>query len=148
MAFPPLEELLLLTAPMLWLDEVVALEANAVRCRLTPRAAHAFVRDGEVEALVALEWMGQAASCLAALQAHAAGARPSGRLIDTVLEARFDTACFRVGETLFIDARGEVDDSFACGVVRSDTRVASALMRLRERMSTAQSDPARGQSAP
>jgi predicted hotdog family 3-hydroxylacyl-ACP dehydratase len=91
------------------------------------------VSDGEVDPLVAVEWMSQAAACLAALNAHAAGASACARLLESVPEANFGSSAFRSDEPLFIDARLVPDGSFACGVMRGDQRLASAVLRLRER---------------
>jgi len=132
MSFPALDELLLLTPPMLWLDEVVAHDDSSLRCRLVLRDAHPFVEDGNVEPLVCVEWMGQAAAALAALRAREAGAVACARRVAEISEAQLPSAPFVSGQELWIDARIEGDDVFQCSVSRADEVVARARLRLRQ----------------
>lgn len=135
MSFPALDELLLLTPPMLWLDEIVAYDASSLRCRLVPRAAHPFVQDGNVDPLVSLEWMGQAAAALAALRARMAGAAPSARRVVEIEVAQLASAPFISGQELWIDARLDDDGTFQCAVSHADGELASARIRMREHKS-------------
>jgi predicted hotdog family 3-hydroxylacyl-ACP dehydratase len=132
MGFPALDELLFLTPPMLWLDEIVAHDGSSLRCRLVPREAHPFVEAGSVEPLVAVEWMGQAAAALAALLAREAGDVACPRLVAEINEAQLPCAPFVSGQELWIDARLERDDAFRCSVSHANKELAWARIRLRE----------------
>jgi predicted hotdog family 3-hydroxylacyl-ACP dehydratase len=116
MGFPALDELLLLTPPMLWLDEIVAHDGSSLRCRLLLRDAHPFVEDGSVEPLVCVEWMGQAAAALAGLRAREAGDAACARRVAEISDAQLPSAPFLSGQALWIDARIEAGDMFQCSV--------------------------------
>ncbi len=132
MTYPPLTELLPHRPPMLWLDEVLDHDAEAarVRCALTLRSEHAFVREGRAEPLIAIEWMAQAIGALVGLRDRAQGQAPRAGFLIAVPEALFDTDGFALGERLEITAtRIWGDDqlaSFGCEVWRGASCVARA----------------------
>lgn len=132
MALPPLDELLAIKAPMLWLDEIVALEDRSLRCRLTLRSGQPFLDGERVEPLVAVEWMSQAACALRAVEARAQRQGVGRYVLSQVSEASFDLESFQLGDELYVCAAQGDGDAFACSVSRKGVVVARARLRLRQ----------------
>ena len=72
--FPPIETLVPHAAPMILLDRIVARAPDRVTCELTVRPDAPFVEADGVAAVVALEYMAQAAAVFAGLRSVADGA--------------------------------------------------------------------------
>lgn len=132
MGLPTLDELLLIKPPMLWLDDIVAREPNALRCRLTLRSGQPFVDGAEVEALFTVEWMTQAASALAAVEARELGKPAVAHVLAALADARFHVASLALGDELHVTAERQPGGAFACSVSRHGQIVASAQLQLRE----------------
>jgi len=122
---------------MLWIDEVIAHGDDDVHCRVTVRESHVFVEAGQVEPVVAIEWMAQAVGALVGLndRAHAQQPRP-GYLI-AVPEARFFVETFVVGDVLELKAHRAWGDatlaSFEATVERTGQLVARAQLSVYRR---------------
>jgi predicted hotdog family 3-hydroxylacyl-ACP dehydratase len=99
---------------MLWLDSVVARQADDVHCRLTLRDSHVFVIAGEIESVVSIEWMAQAVAALVGLSDHERAEEPRPGYLIAVPQARFMVPTFRVGDVLEVRAhRAWGDDTLA-----------------------------------
>jgi predicted hotdog family 3-hydroxylacyl-ACP dehydratase len=105
MSFPPITDLLPHRAPMLWIDEVVAHHGDDISCRLTVRPDHVFVSDGEVEPVVAIEWMAQTVGALVGLYDRKQSLAPRPGYLIAIPEAEFFVPRFRVGDALDLFAR-------------------------------------------
>jgi predicted hotdog family 3-hydroxylacyl-ACP dehydratase len=101
--FPDPAALLPHAAPMVLIDGIDARpDAQHIRCSLTVRSDMPFVRGGEVAAVVALEYLAQAAGLMMGLKAlDNMGFVPEGggRLI-SARSLELETATFEVGERL------------------------------------------------
>lgn len=130
MKYPALSEILPHRPPMLWLDEVISHDEHRARCRLTVRTDHPFVRNGELDALVGIEWMAQAVAALVGLRDLAVGEHPRTGYLIAIPEATFDIQTFVVGDVLEVEARRVWGDdqlaSFTCEVYRGASTVARA----------------------
>lgn len=137
MSFPDILELLPHRPPMLWIDEVLAREADAVRCRLTVRPTHLFVEDGAVEPVVAIEWIAQAVAALVGLFDRDRALSPRPGYLIAIPEAKFFVDQFAVGDVLEIGARRVWGDdtlaSFEGTVDRGGDRAAQAQLSVYRR---------------
>ncbi|MGI5860850.1 MAG: 3-hydroxylacyl-ACP dehydratase [Myxococcales bacterium] len=130
--FPPVEELLPHSAPMILVDEVLAYEASGVRGRVKIREDSMFVKDGRVPAVVAIEYMAQAIGLHAGFEARRKGNPVRiGYLLGT-REMSLEVDNFEVGDELEIEVErlfGEEQlGSFRCSVSRAGKQVASAVL--------------------
>ena len=126
---------------MLWVDEVVAREGDAVHCRLTVREGHVFVEDGEVEPIAAIEWMAQSVAALVGLMDRQKQETPRPGYLIAVPEAQFFVERFAVGDVLDLRAKRTWGDdtlaSFECEVERGGERAATAQLSVYRRSSGA-----------
>jgi predicted hotdog family 3-hydroxylacyl-ACP dehydratase len=87
---------------------------------------------GRVRALVALEYMGQAAAACAGMAARAGGRRPAAGLLLGTRELTLSVSHFAAGDVLSVDAERLVQEgglaSFRCEVRRGEERVAGAVL--------------------
>jgi predicted hotdog family 3-hydroxylacyl-ACP dehydratase len=120
MKFPPIEELMPHRDPMLWVDEVVAPEEEAVHCPLTQRDSHVLVHEGSVEPVVAIEFMAQAIAALVGLRDRQKNESIRPGYLIAIPEARFEVDTFSVGQTLDLHVKRVWGDdelaSFECRV--------------------------------
>jgi predicted hotdog family 3-hydroxylacyl-ACP dehydratase len=106
MSFPDILELLPHRPPMLWIDEVLAREADEVRCKLTIRDDHLFVdENGTVEPITSIEWIAQAVAALVGVLDRDRLRKPRPGYLIAIPEATFHVAAFAVGDVLEIVAR-------------------------------------------
>jgi len=127
---PPIADVLPHSGPMILLDEVVAFDGAGVRCRVTIRPGSMFVDHGRVPAIVALEYMAQAAAAHAGLEGQSRGEGPRVGYILGTRELSLEVDDFEVGDELVVEARRLEGDErlvrFRCIVTRQGERVASA----------------------
>jgi len=120
--FPPLIELVPHKPPMLLLDRVVAYSNDVVRCEVQIRADSPFVEDGQVPAVIGLEYMAQAIAAFAGLTARIEHREFRMGLLLGSRDLRFTTDAFAIGDRLLVEARrtwGENElGSFACQIQR------------------------------
>ncbi len=137
MSFPHIETLVAHRAPMLWIDEVLAVEPEAVHCRLTIRNDHLFVHEGKVEALVAVEWMAQSIAALVGTRDRAQDQDVRPGYLIAVPEACFEVEAFAPGDVLDLFARRVWGDdelaSFECRVERESVVAATATISVYRR---------------
>lgn len=137
MSFPPIEELLPHRAPMLWVDEVSWHEGDAIQCKLRVRAEHVFVKDGEVEPVVAIEWMAQTVGALVGLYDRRQSLAPRPGYLIAIPEAEFMVDRFVVGDALDLFARRAWGDetlgSFEARVERAGALAARAQLSVYRR---------------
>jgi len=102
--YPPVASLLPHAAPMVLLDDVLEYRPEGVTCRLTLRAEAPFVDQGQVNAVVTLEYMAQAAGVFAGLEARALdNGVPWGFLIGCA-ELVLEVDAILVGACLVVEA--------------------------------------------
>lgn len=122
--FPPISALLPHTSPMILLDKVLEYRAEGVTCCLTLRADAPFVDHGQVNAVITLEYMAQAAGVFAGLEARTLQKSvPWGFLIGCS-ELVLDCNTISVGACLYVDATRVWGDTnlgqFECRVLYED----------------------------
>lgn len=122
--FPPVAELVPHEPPMLALDALVACEPGRASARLTVRDELLFVRDGQLDTLVTLEYMAQTvAACLGHEAIQEGGAVRVGMVVACrTMTIRRPT--LRVGETLLFEVervQGTADMSQFEGRTRDET---------------------------
>lgn len=129
---PPLRELLPHRPPMLLLDELVDHSPGHARCRVVLRPDSPFMEDGRVRAVVAIEYMGQAAAACAGLAARAGGRPPAPGLLLGARELTLAVGHFAPGDALEVEAAFLAADerisSFRCAVRRAGVAVAEAVL--------------------
>jgi predicted hotdog family 3-hydroxylacyl-ACP dehydratase len=120
--FPPLIDLVPHKPPMLLLDRVLSYSSDVVRCEVEIRTDSPFVEDGQVPAVVGLEYMAQAIAAYAGVTARIEHRDFRMGLLLGSRDLRFAVDGFAVGERLTVEARrtwGENElGSFACAVQR------------------------------
>lgn len=131
-ALPPIGQLVPHAPPMLLLDEVLEWAPGRVRCALSLRPDSPFMEGGRVRALVALEYMGQAAAACAGMQARQGGGGPGPGLLLGTRELSLAVEHLRAGDALVVEAELASGDekitSFRCRVHRGEELVAQALL--------------------
>ena len=133
-ALPPIAELVPHTGRMSLLDELLAFDGSRVTCRVTLRPESTFVEAGEVEAVVALEYMAQAVAVFAGMKGRADGNPVRiGYLLGTrELLLRADR--FTVGDELMVEAVHVWGEDqlgvFDCKVSRRGVEVACATLNV------------------
>jgi predicted hotdog family 3-hydroxylacyl-ACP dehydratase len=132
--FPPVSELLPHRGRMLLLDEVVATGPGFVACRVTIQPGSAFLEDGRVPNLVAIEYMAQTVGAYAGLQAKRQGLPVKiGYLLGT-RELVLDVDSFLVGDELRVEAHHQFGDerigAFDCRVLLRGTIVATGCLNV------------------
>ena len=135
-ALPPVAELLPHSPPMILLDEVVEADGRRAVCRVRVRGDSPFAEGGKVPAVVAIEYMAQAVSAYAGLQARARGAPPRiGYLLGT-RELTLEVDAFDVGDELVVEAvyvwGDETLGAFDCTVRRAGQTVAAATLNVHQ----------------
>jgi len=134
-ALPRVAELLPHAPPMLLLDELLEVGPGFARCAVRVREDSVFVAEGRVRAVVALEYMGQAAAALAGFASREGGGRPAAGLLLGTRELTLRVPSFEVGDELIVDVKEEYKDerlsSFRCRVRRGGETVAEAVLNVR-----------------
>ncbi len=74
-AYPPIEDLVPHGYPIRALDDLIEWEPGRAVCRLQLKPGAAFVRDGRVASVVALEYMAQAVAACSGYEAYLGGGR-------------------------------------------------------------------------
>ena len=122
--WPPIVELVPHRPPMLLLDRVLAYDGECVTCETVLRPDSPFADQGQVPAVVGIEYMAQTIAVGAGLRGREKGdgARTGFLLGCRSLKIAVDS--FQVGDRLTIEARrswGENElGSFTCKVQRGD----------------------------
>lgn len=133
-ALPPIAELLPHRAPMLLLDEVLECSPGRARCAVRLGPDSPFMEAGRVRALVALEYMGQAAAACAGLRARQGGGAPVAGLLLGTRELSLAVEHFTVGDALTVEAEAVAEDerisSFRCRVLRGEALAAEAVLNV------------------
>lgn len=111
MSLPSIADLLPHRPPMLWLDQVVAHAGDDIHCRLTIRESQVFVEQGEVEPIVAIEWMAQSVGALVGMFDRARAENPRPGFLIAIPEAEFFVDCFALGDTVDVHAKRAWGDS-------------------------------------
>lgn len=134
MSTPPIAELLPHRPPMLLLDELVEHAPGRARCRVRLRPDSPFMEDGRVRAVVAIEYMGQAAAACAGLAARQGGRPPAPALLLGTRQLTLAVGHFAAGDELVVEAERRAEDdrisSFRCAVRRDGATVAEAVLNV------------------
>ncbi len=130
---PPIAELVPHRPPMLLLDHLLEYTPGRSRCAVRLRPDSPFMEGGRVRALVALEYMGQAAAACAGMEARGGGLAAGGLLLGT-RELTLAIEHLRAGDELVVRAeRLSGDDRvsrFRCQVHRGEELVAEAVLNV------------------
>ena len=130
--FPPLADLVPHKPPMLLLDRVLSYSTDVVRCEVEIRSDSRFVEDGQVPAVIGLEYMAQAVAAFAGLTARSEKKEFRMGLLLGSRELRFETDGFAVGDRLVVEARRTWGESelghFACQIEREAELLASGTL--------------------
>lgn len=132
--FPPVEELLPHSAPMILVDELTSFDGEKATGRVVIRADSPLVERGRVPALVAIEYMAQSIGLLTGIIAYERGERVQvGYLLGT-REIALSVDHFEVGDELSVEVErlfGEDElGAFHCAVLRAGQEVASATLNV------------------
>lgn len=118
--------------PMVLLDELVEHAPGRARCRVRLRPDAPFMENGRVRAVVAIEYMGQAAAACAGLAAREGGRPPAPGLLLGTRELTLAVGHFEAGDELEVEAEHLAEDdrisSFRCAVRRAGATVAEAVL--------------------
>jgi predicted hotdog family 3-hydroxylacyl-ACP dehydratase len=121
--YPPIVELVPHRPPMLLLDRVLSYDGERVVCETVLGPQSPFAEQGEVPAVVGIEYMAQAIAAGAGLSAREKGnAREKTGFLLGCRSLKLAVDSFRVGDRLTIEARRTWGEnhlgSFACTVQR------------------------------
>lgn len=100
-----LDALLPHRAPMILLDEVLALSDEGATCAVVVRAGAPFVEAGVVPAVAMLEYIAQAAAATAGYAARARGEAVAAGYVVGAREVNLHVADAAVGDRLVVTAR-------------------------------------------
>ncbi len=131
-AFPPLHTLLPHEAPMILLDEVVAVDGDRMTCAVTPRLGVPFVEPTGVHPVVAIEYMAQCIGAWVGLRAQERGEPVRLGFLLGCREMQLHRPWLPLGTRLTVQSlRAWGDDdlgSFECQVDDEQGCVATALL--------------------
>jgi predicted hotdog family 3-hydroxylacyl-ACP dehydratase len=123
---PPLYELLPHAPPMILLDALVARAPDGVLCELTVRADAPFCTETGVDAVVALEYMAQAAGVFAGLATAETSRRVRPGFLIGCSELDLELAHIPIGTRLIVEVRqiwGDAELGQFSGTVRTEDEV-------------------------
>jgi predicted hotdog family 3-hydroxylacyl-ACP dehydratase len=133
-AYPPLAELVPHRPPMILLDELLEWAPGRARCAVRLHPGSPFMEGGRVRAVVALEYMAQAAAVCAGMEARQAGLRPASGFLVGARELELSVGHLQAGDALVVEAEHEQGDErlacFRCRVRRGEEPVAAALLNV------------------
>ncbi len=132
--FPPVEDLLPHSAPMILVDELSSFDGEKAIGRVAIRADSPLVEGGRAPALVAIEYMAQSIGLLTGIISHERGERVQvGYLLGT-RELALSIDHFDVGDELSVEVErlfGEDElGAFQCTVLRAGEVVARATLNV------------------
>jgi len=146
--YPSIRELIPHDGPMVLLDELVHWEPGRAICRVTIAPGMRFVSDGTVDAVVALEYMGQAVAASCGYAAFRGGNDIRVGMIIGCRRMDIEVPTLQVGDMLWIEVREiraqEEISVYECDVRRGAEPVASAQLTLYH----AEKPPGEGDSFP
>jgi len=132
MSFPPIEELVPHRRPMSLLRSVRRFDPSGVVCDAVIPDDSPFLRDGRIHAVVALEYMAQAAAVWTGLVLRSESKAQRGGFLVSVTSMRLHASHFAVGDELSVRAvqryRGSDSAAFECSVELRGQEVASATL--------------------
>lgn len=133
--FPPIADLVPHAAPMLLLDRIVTRGTDSVTCALDVRKGEPFVDDEGLPAVIALEYMAQAAAVFAGLASVESHAPIRWGFLIGCSEFRLEFGRVALGAELHVQAQqvwGDSELGQFKGVVRmaDGTLVATATMNV------------------
>jgi predicted hotdog family 3-hydroxylacyl-ACP dehydratase len=136
MIFPAISELVPQKPPMLLLDHVVTFGDDRVTCSATPSEDSIFFTDGQIPAVLTLEYMAQAVATYVGLTRHGEGGKPK---IGYIISARNFEVCtdhLALGQELTIQAQmswsDDVTAKFDCQVSQGERQLASTQLTVFE----------------
>lgn len=132
--YPPITELIPHAGPMVLLDEMIDWQRGQATCRVRIRPHAPFVVDGQVEAVVTIEYMAQAvAACLGHEALLGGDGVRVGMIIACKSFAAHDTALL-VGDNVTVHVKrvggNETISHFNCELLREGTPFSTAVLTL------------------
>jgi predicted hotdog family 3-hydroxylacyl-ACP dehydratase len=133
-ALPPIAELVPHTGRMRLIDELLAFDGSRAACRVTLRPDSPFVEAGEIEGLVAIEYMAQAVAAFAGMKARSAGEPVRIGFLLGTRELVLHADRFAAGDELRLEVAHVWGEDqlgvFECTVSRGGVLVASATLNV------------------
>lgn len=118
--YPPIETLLPHAQPMLLVERIIEHCDDLTRCELVVRAGAAFVSEGAVCSIVALEYMAQTIGAHSGYRSYLAGRAPQLGFLIGCRELRLEQPSIAVGTRLVVSAQRVFGDEqlgqFSCHV--------------------------------
>lgn len=131
---PPLAEVVPQRPPMILLDALLEWAPGRARCAVRLGPDSPFMEKGRVRAVVALEYMAQAAAACAGMEARQAGLEPGEGLLLGSRDLELRVGHFSAGDALEVLVEREAGDerlvSFRCRVRRGEENVAAAVLTI------------------
>lgn len=125
---PPVQDLILHRVPMMLLDRVTSYDDEQIVCEYQVKADAAFVDQGRVDAVVALEYMAQTIAAYVGLKRRADQLLPRIGYLISARELTLRADHFCVGDQLRIEAQrlwGEQElGHFRCRVLKESHELA------------------------
>ena len=129
---PPIAELLPHAHPMILVDRVSSFQPGRAVCEVVLRPDSPFVEEGQVRALVAIEYMAQSVAAYAGLRARTRGDAPSLGFLLGSRDLKLHVERLHAGDALRVEIEHVFGDdqlgSFKCQVQRGAEVVAEALL--------------------
>jgi predicted hotdog family 3-hydroxylacyl-ACP dehydratase len=132
--YPPIEELIPHSGPMVLVDELVRWAEGEAACNLRVREHAPFVADGKVESAVTIEYMAQTVAACLGYEALRGGA---GVRVGMIIACKRFVAhgdALAVGDELSIDVKrvrgNEMLSHFDCRVLRAGVLFSEAVLTL------------------
>lgn len=104
MNMPPVSELVPHQKPILALDELTSWEVGHAEGRLTIRDDNPLLRDGCIDAVMALEFMAQATAACLGMEAYVDGGNVRVGMVIACRSMKVHRQQLRVGETFVVKA--------------------------------------------
>jgi predicted hotdog family 3-hydroxylacyl-ACP dehydratase len=122
-SFPPIEELIPHSGPLVLVDELVHWAAGEAVCSLRVREGAPFVTNGKVESAVTIEYMAQTVAACLGYEALRGGAGVRVGMIIACKRFVAHADALEVGDALSIDVKrvrgNEMLSHFDCRVLRA-----------------------------
>ncbi len=129
---PPIEQLVPHAHPMILVDRLASYEPGRGVCEVVLRPDSPFVVEGQVRALVAIEYMAQSVAAYAGMRGRARGDKPALGFLLGSRDLKLHVERLQAGDALRVEVEHVFGDdqlgSFRCQVKRGPAVVAEALL--------------------
>lgn len=133
-SYPPIEELIPHSGPMVLVDALVHWAEGEAACKLRVRERAPFVHDGQAESAVTIEYMAQTVAACLGYEALRGGAGVRVGMIIACKKFVAHGDALAVGDELTIDVKrvrgNEMLSHFDCKVLRAGAPFSEAVLTL------------------